>query len=223
MTRSIVAVWSAGVALMALSILSALSTLGCQATHVGDPCTPEQEYDKSFLGFSQTEVSVESRSFQCETRLCLVDHFQGRVSCPYGQAIDGGANGAPPVTPCVTPATNIPVDGKDPNGMIVDSTHQALVLPQCVDRTAANAVYCSCRCANAAGATNDGANYCQCPDGFSCTQLVPSIGATDQGLTGAYCVKSSAPYAPNVCTTSPATLCTPAMANCGSAQGVTAP
>src|SRR5208283_2191815 len=88
MTRSIVAVWSAGL------VLGVLSNIGCQATHVGDPCTPEQEYDKSFLGFSQTEVSVESKSFQCETRLCLVDHFQGRVSCPYGQPGDGGTNGA---------------------------------------------------------------------------------------------------------------------------------
>jgi hypothetical protein len=217
MTRSIVAGWSAGLA------LTVISTMGCQATHVGDPCTPEQEYDPSFLGFSQTEVSVESKSFQCETRLCLVDHFQGRVSCPYGQTIDGGANAPAPVTACLTPATGVPVTGRDSNGVLVDTTQQALVEPQCLDRTAANAVYCSCRCANANGATNDGANYCQCPDGFSCTQLVPSVGTmTDQELTGAYCVKSSAQYVPNACTTSPTSLCQAAMVNCGSAQGVTA-
>jgi hypothetical protein len=219
MTRSIVAVWSAGLALAVIATVS--TTLGCQATHVGDPCTPEQEYDKSFLGFSQTEVSVESKSFQCETRLCLVDHFQGRVSCPYGQGIDGGANA--PAEGCVTPATNIPVDGKDPDGVTVDATKQALVLPQCLDRTAANAVYCSCRCANANGQTNDGANYCTCPDGFGCTQLVPSIGmGTDQGLTGAYCVKNSAQYMPGVCTSAASTLCQASLANCGTAQGITA-
>jgi hypothetical protein len=201
MTRSIVAVWSAGLA------LTAISTMGCQTTHVGDPCTPEQEYDPSFLGYSQTEVSVESKSFQC----------------PYGQNIDGGAPAPMPVTGCVTPATGVLVTGRDSNGNIVDTTQQALVEPQCLDRTAANAVYCSCRCANANGATNDGANYCQCPDGFSCTQLVPSVGtSTDQELTGAYCVKSSAQYVANACTTSPASLCQAAMANCGSAQGVTA-
>ncbi len=214
MTRSIVAVWSAGL------VLGMLSNAACQATHVGDPCTPEQEYDKSFLGFSQTEVSVESKSFQCETRLCLVDHFQGRVSCPYGQPGDGGVNA--PATGCVTPVTNIPVDGKDPNGMIVDTTKQALVQAQCLQRTAANAVYCSCRCANENGQTNDGANYCQCPDGFSCTQLVTSIGSMDQGLTGAYCVKSGAQYVPNVCPDVPSALCNAATANCGTAQGVTA-
>src|SRR5580658_4151657 len=120
MTRSIVAVWSAG---LALTVVSA--TMGCQATHVGDPCTPEQEYDPSFLGYSQTEVSVESKSFQCETRLCLVDHFQGRVSCPYGQSIYGGAPAPLPVTGCVTPATGVPVTGRDSNGNIVDTTQQA--------------------------------------------------------------------------------------------------
>jgi hypothetical protein len=217
MTRSTVAVWSA------LAVIATLSTtLGCQATHVGDPCIPEAEYDKSFLGFSQTEVSVESKSFQCETRLCLVDHFQGRVSCPYGQEIDGGPNA--PAEGCVTPATSIPVDGKDSNGVTVDSTKQALVLPQCFDRTAANAVYCSCRCANVSGQTNDGANYCKCPDGFTCTQLVPSMGmmTADQGVTGAYCVKSTAQYMPGVCTSAATTLCQASLANCGSAQGVTA-
>jgi len=168
-------------------------------------------------------VSVESKSFQCETRLCLVDHFQGRVSCPYGQDIEGGAPAPSPVTGCVTPATGIAVDGKDSDGVTVDPTKQALVLPQCADRTAANAVYCSCRCANANGQTNDGANYCKCPDGFGCTQLVPSIGMmTDQGLTGAYCVKNSAQYMPGVCTSAASTLCEPSSANCGSAQGVVA-
>src|ERR1700742_1784807 len=36
---------------------------------VGDPCTPEQEYDTTFMGFDEKEVNVESKSFQCRTRL----------------------------------------------------------------------------------------------------------------------------------------------------------
>ena len=57
------------------------------------------------------------------------------------------------------------------------------------------AVYCSCRCANIDGQTNDGANYCSCPDGFTCQQLVSSIGlGTNQELTGAYCIKSGTAY-----------------------------
>jgi hypothetical protein len=210
MTQTI-AVWSVALG------LATLGALGCQTSHVGDPCVPEQEYDKSFLGFSLTEVSVESRSFQCQTRLCLVDHFQGRVSCPYGQAADGGT--VAPATGCVTPG-DVPVDGKDPvTGVTLDMFKQEAVLPQCTERTAADAVYCSCRCANANGQTNDGANYCKCPDGFSCTQLVSSVGAGNEGLTGAYCTKTSQPYVPGQCNT--LTECDPKMANCGTGQGVT--
>ncbi|RYE80948.1 MAG: hypothetical protein EOO74_01295 [Myxococcales bacterium] len=69
------------------SVAVALSAFagGCQTGGVGDPCTPEDEYQPAFSGFAPGEVNVESRSFQCETRVCLVNHFRGRVSCPLGQ------------------------------------------------------------------------------------------------------------------------------------------
>jgi hypothetical protein len=95
----------------------------------------------------------------------------------------------------------------------------ATVNPQCLDRTAEKAVYCSCRCANVDGQTNDGANYCTCPNGFSCTQLVSSIGATDEGLTGAYCIRNGTGYDPN---NSCQATCDPSAGNCGSAPGVAA-
>jgi hypothetical protein len=213
MTRWIVAIWSAGFA------LGVLSSVGCQATHVGDPCTPEQEYDKSFLGFSKDEVSVESKSFQCLTRLCLVNHFQGRVSCPYGQTADAQPNAPAPVTACVTPGLGTKVDGRDSTGALVDPVKKAFVPAQCSARTASLAVYCSCRCADVNGKTDDGANYCACPDGFTCTQLVSKVGVGNEGLTGAYCVKNGAQYDPNAC--GGITLCDPAKKNCGTAQGVT--
>ena len=56
---------------------------------VGDPCTPEQEDDTEFNGFDYRQVTLDSKSLQCQTRLCLVNHFQGRVSCPYGQDAKG--------------------------------------------------------------------------------------------------------------------------------------
>jgi hypothetical protein len=73
--------------------------LACQSGGVGDPCTPEYESDPQFSGFALTEGYIESRSFQCGTRICLVNHFQGRVSCPLGQAAEaitdcGGPSGA---------------------------------------------------------------------------------------------------------------------------------
>jgi hypothetical protein len=216
MTRSILAAVAAAVAVVALS------GTGCQATGVGDPCTPEAEYDTSFLGFDYHEVSTESADFQCFSRLCLVNHFQGRVSCPYGQ----DSMGNPPAggtanAGCVTPFIGSKVDGQQPpgSGKFKDPVVKETVAPQCLDRTADNAVYCSCRCANVAGQTDDGAVYCKCPGGFECSQLYSSIGGgTNQGLTGAYCIKSGTEYNPNnVCNSQ----CSPAIGNCGSAQGVT--
>jgi hypothetical protein len=204
----------AGVSSAAIAI--AVSGTGCQNTGIGDPCTPEAEYSTSFLGFSFKEVSTESADYQCFSRLCLVNHFQGRVSCPYGQDSSGNAGKSIPQG-CKTPFINQPVDGKV-NGNYVDSNLKATVQPQCTDRRADTTVYCSCRCANLDGKTDDGAVYCACPDGYSCTQLYSSIGGgLNQGLTGAYCIKSGSDYDPNaVC----AATCNAASGDCGSAQGV---
>jgi hypothetical protein len=208
MTRSILAVLAAAVS------VTVVAGTGCNSSGVGDPCTPEAEYATSFLGFNVAEVNVESKSFQCETRLCLANHFQGRVTCPYGQDASGNAP-AGAKTACLTPIGKA-VDGIDPaTGKVDDPTVGATVKPQCTDRTADNAVYCSCRCANVDGSTNDGANYCTCPKGFSCTQLVSSIGAADQGLTGAYCIKSGTEYdSNNAC----GATCDPTAKNCGTLQ-----
>jgi hypothetical protein len=224
MTRSILAV------LAAVAVVAALSGTGCQPSGVGDPCIPEAEYNPSFTGFSVDEVNTESESFQCLTRLCLVNHFQGRVTCPYGQGVDGsppmpggkscgningGPNGGKPAGCCI-PGTSAGVDGVDPStGMFLDSMKQSAVAPQCTERTADKAVYCSCRCANVDGQTNDGRNYCKCPDGFSCVQLVPSVGVvsggSNQGLTGGYCIKTGSDYDPSgVCEG-----CNPMLQNCG--------
>ncbi len=218
MTRSILAV------LAAVAGVAVLSGTGCQASGVGDPCTPEAEYNPSFTGFTVGEVNTESESFQCLTRLCLVNHFQGRVSCPYGQnAMGNNLSGTQPCdgksAGCCAPGTTIAIDGKDPTtGMYVDPKAQATVEPQCTDRTADKAVYCSCRCANVDGQTNDGRNYCTCPDGFSCTQLVASVGGnSDQGLTGAYCIKKGTQFDPN---NNCGDTCSAAKKNCGTAQGV---
>jgi hypothetical protein len=198
MTRSIL------VALAASFLTAVVSGTGCAATGIGDPCVPEQEYLPDFRGFNLQEVSVESKSFQCQTRLCLVNHFQGRVSCTYGQGPDGTnagvackdakGNTGGCITPGIPQVVTTPVDA---NGNPTDTEHKKTVFPQCSLRTADKAVYCSCRCANLNNQTNDGANYCTCPDGFDCTQLVTSIGVGNEGLTGAYCVKHGTQFDQN--------------------------
>jgi hypothetical protein len=216
MTRRILA------GLTAILAISILSGTGCQTTGIGDPCVPEEEYDTSYLGAALTDTDTESKSYQCQSFLCLVNHFQGRVTCPYGQQSfqNQGTNGA---QACKTPIgqdVSGTVDGKQggANDPFVDSVNKDTVPPNCQNRPAANSVYCSCRCANVAGKTDDGFNYCTCPDGFECKQLVSSIGANLEGLTGAYCIKSGTEYPQNfVCTE-----CDASKKNCGSAQGVVA-
>ena len=84
--------------LLAVVAVAAVATIpaACQSGGVGDPCTPEEESQSSFGGFDISEEYIESRSFQCATRICLVNHFQGRVSCPLGQS-------ASDILPCSGP------------------------------------------------------------------------------------------------------------------------
>jgi hypothetical protein len=222
MTRSILAAVAASIA------VAVLSGTGCNSTGIGDPCTPEQEYLTDFLGFDHNEVSTESKSFQCQTRLCLVNHFQGRVTCPYGQDANGnalpGAVGCCDANSttclsntagCCTPGVQQPVTGPlDANGKPTAMTGEA-ISGECQERTADLAVYCSCRCADVNGQTNDGANYCTCPDGFACTQLVTSIGTGNVGLTGGYCVKNGTQFN---AATDKCTQCSPATHACGPLQ-----
>jgi len=167
---------------------------GCADEGIGDPCTPEQEYNADFLGFDEKEVNVESKSFQCRTRLCLVNHFRGRVSCPYGQNAEG--QGPPNGDNCKIPGTADTVEGaKDPaTGDFVDTRRKSTVSPQCSDRKADSAVYCSCRCADINGQRPSDQTFCDCPEGFQCERLVTSIGQGNEGLTGSYCIKSNTKY-----------------------------
>src|SRR6478752_7965783 len=163
-----------GFSLLATALLG-LFPLACQPGGVGDPCTPEDEYEtKEFSGYNAKEVNVESKSFQCETRVCLVNHFQGRVSCKYGQAkpaADGtGAR-------CFVPG--------DKSKPILEK-----VQPQLTDRTADRAVYCSCRC----DGEDKNARYCKCPSGYACSHLVDDLHLGGGQLAGSYCVRDGTTY-----------------------------
>jgi hypothetical protein len=164
---------SAGVA-----TLLGLFALACEPGGVGDPCTPEDEYEPSFSGFSAKEVNVESKSFQCETRLCLVNHFRGRVSCPYGQndPLDPGLEHD---RKCFIPGSTDPAD-----------QISVAVEPQDSERRPSDSVYCSCRCANIDGSKDDGARYCECPSGYDCEKLIEfNLEGGQAQLTGYYCIK----------------------------------
>jgi len=165
-------------------LVAGLSGAGCTPGGVGDPCTPEDEYGLKFPGYAVEEVNVEAMSFQCETRLCLVNHFQGRVSCPYGQQPVVDASGAVTPVPLTGNPCYIP-DGSKTN--VVDPSVE--VKPQLLGRKAKDAVYCSCRCAG----PDKNARYCQCPSGYACTLLNEIPLGADQ-LLGSYCVRNGTAY-----------------------------
>lgn len=180
----------------------AFDMLGCQSGGVGDPCIPEDEYQAYFSGYELGEVNLETRSFQCETRVCLVDHFQGRVSCPYGQSLAGGK----------APRCHIPGTSDEAGAVEVD------VRPELVNRRAVDAVYCSCRC----GGDDSLGRYCKCPTGFACAEILPSIksGAREIGpheITGSYCVKAGTEYDSQGFL--PAGTCDIAKRDCGNEDG----
>jgi hypothetical protein len=169
--------WAAGVTFV-LGVLC----LGCPSGGVGDPCTPEDEYQQYFSGYSIAEVNIESRSFQCETRLCLVNHFQGRVTCPYGQSAEmaNGSTTAQEFEYCHIPGTN------DPAQRIKVEVKKQLHL-----RRPENAVYCSCRC----NGPDPNARYCKCPTGFQCVELLSSIDRLgSKELSGSYCIKEGTEF-----------------------------
>lgn len=170
------------------TILAGSVTLGCAPGHVGDPCVPEDEYTATFSGFGATEANVESRSFQCETRVCIANHFRGRVTCPYGQTSDY-------VTANASNAANV-AGTPDPGLCYVPGSNAQAVSvavdPQLVDRQAEDTVYCSCRC----DGPDKSAHYCTCPEGFSCTPLLPDLGFHQEQLVGSYCLKDATQYAP---------------------------
>jgi hypothetical protein len=139
---------------------------------IGAPCLPEKEIEPSFIGFAYEEVSGVGPPSGAP--VCLVYFFRGLVTCPYGQSADAGSAACG----CTTTAGK-PVVGE--------------VEPQCPDRPAASTVFWSCRCANEQGATSDGASYCTCPSGTTCTQTVSTIGASPENdYAGAYCLRNDA-------------------------------
>lgn len=277
MTRSILTGLFAVVSVGALGLLPT----SCQSGGIGDPCTPEDEYNAQFNGFKVTEDNIESRSFQCESRICLVNHFQGRVTCPLGHAAPAacdGPGGHCDVGECTEASTYAPYcddktavcangltctklnkdSNKQGNFCACDSddqcpqsngtykcdteTHQCknyvcqdkslgcqsennteaqnrvagsndpkpccipggdapvagAVCGQCADqRSAKQAVYCSCRCGVAEGAPEEpNFHFCDCPDGFECSEIRRDLGIGDKQLSGKYCIKNDTDTTP---------------------------
>ena len=144
---------------------------------IGRPCVPQDESFESFPSYAVSEVVIWENEEQCDGLICLVNHFQGRVTCPYGQTQDEIDTLAPsdparcrlPRKSGATPAEALSVPAA----------------PQLVQRRAADVVLCTCQC----GGRPDPADNCTCPAGMVCSQ-VGFGGATS------YCVRAGTEYEP---------------------------
>lgn len=151
--------------------------LGCPVQRpvgkVGETCTSDLEYTANFSGFNVEEVNIEDHSPACETGVCIQNHFQGRVSCTYGQ-FDSGEE-------CTVPGSNTSVNGP--------------VAPQLVARAPHLASICSCQCAGSGPGP-----YCTCPTDMQCEPLVDDLH-NGTPLAGSYCIPSGSQYDPQGDTT----------------------
>jgi hypothetical protein len=245
------------------------STLSEGPGALGDPCLPDLEKGSFFAGFSVAQLSVVSNDFNaCQTGICLINHFQGRVSCPLGQAAPEPCKGPNDLESCpggkkcveagVVPvfceagvagqcdayggvcntlkgACECSADAHCPEGTTCDVATKeckryvcqnptagcqspeatddenagkacctpgtttpvtAAVCGQCseISRRDASAVYCSCRCGPAEGAPPENVDWCTCPDGFECKELLPYVGLGDESVAGKYCIKAGTAY-----------------------------
>lgn len=183
-----------------------LTILGCggEAEIVGQECVTESEYSAQIGGYSTDEIAVEMGSPSCDGDVCLVNNFQGRVTCPYG-ADDANVSkfvellGMDPAAALAYARTPDPKTGALPriclvsgaDGSSVDDYVLESVAPQLESRPPSDAVYCSCRCAGPPGASDPAggpAEYCECGEGFGCVHLVEDIGFGDIAA-GSYCVR----------------------------------
>jgi hypothetical protein len=116
------------------------------AGRVGDPCITADESSPDWTGAALGEVNIETDGASCGAGLvCLASHFQGRVTCPEGQASASGD--------CVTS-----------NGEPL----RVPVQPQLASSPADERVVCSCRCAG----PGSGGDFCTCPSGMRCETLI---------------------------------------------------
>lgn len=193
---------------LSLGLLVA-TTAGCAedptTAAVGLPCLPYDEYSSTFPGFVFNETTIETSHVDCASEsVCLVRHFQGRVSCPYGQ--DEAALETPEGDPrrCYVPRSQ-----QEPVTVVVQ--------PQLTDFASARGAYCSALCANGNGRRDDGRRYHECPAGFHCETIGQRELTNSPHLAGSYCVRNEAsPVDPS------STLCqadaTGQTGNCGSAK-----
>jgi hypothetical protein len=126
---------------------------------VGDPCIISDEASPDYSGANVGELNIDAAGQNCGAGLfCLASHFQGRVTCPTGQAAGSGE--------CFT-STGEPI--------------MVAVAPQLESRPAEERVVCTCRCAGPGPG-----DFCSCPSGMRCETTFLPTGQSNE-YEGSYC------------------------------------
>lgn len=146
-------------------LCSQTSTSLAKARPLGSVCVPSDEESPAFSGFQPGEVAIDANATSCLSGVCVVQQFQGRVSCPLGSPVDAGE--------CLLPTSNERV--------------AVQVKPQLVARPPSLAATCSCRCAG----PGDGP-FCACGEGLDCVPLVADLGLPGDSQAGSYCLPRGA-------------------------------
>jgi hypothetical protein len=138
---------------------------------LGAPCIASDELRPEFSAFGLGDVTIDDGHPEWASGLCLVNHMQGRATCPYGQTTPEG--GSEPR--CFLPGSDVPV------AVAVD--------PQLVDRRAELSSTCSCRCAGPGPGP-----FCRCSEGLVCDTTIVALTGNELDTTyaGGYCVPAAA-------------------------------
>jgi hypothetical protein len=136
--------------------LLALALTACTDEGVGDPCIPETIPCKE---------DGKSCGFEQTESYIETSSVQCRSRLCMVHKLDNGTQGAVPADP-----TNI----CGANGITNKGCVQAAQLD--------NSVYCTCRC----DGPKTSAAFCECPDGFKCTEILTKGG---DGVKGSYCTR----------------------------------
>lgn len=140
---------------------------------LGAACVASPELDVNFNGFGVGAVNLDIGSNGCRSNLCLVNHFQGRASCPYGQSAEQAASDPACFIPGSDEAVRVPVD------------------PQLMERAGENTAICSCRCAG----PDEFGDYCRCAEGMVCDGLIlPTGDPRRDTYVGNYCIPDGTSY-----------------------------
>jgi len=145
--------------------LGSFALLGCPEQMVGAPCIPETDKGDFSATLSGTTWSIETRSVQCKTRVCLTK------TAPSGVA-------AEQITACQTalPGDQLEACWEGEGGP-----------------TQVKYSFCSCRCKDINGNTYnknpDKYDYLkECPPNTKCVEVLGDIAEAPDKVKGSYCV-----------------------------------